>query len=271
MILTEEQKASIDANRRQYEALKSAGQKAAPGALSQLTRKNEAAISPAAILARETIPGGWYYALSLSRGEALRLVNADGTSSASVIAWNADEPSERINHADSVKVQWTANLRKGRVILSDMGKVVFSIVEDTSGAHDALVGGSTAASNARRYGGDFRNTRDNFILAAGKLGLARRDIPQPVTFFAPLDVDAKGAFVWDEARRAKNDFVDLRAEMNLLVVISNCPHPLDPREIYAPGQLEVLRYLAAASPEDPCRHAGPEAARAFENTEAAQA
>lgn len=266
--LTEEQKAEIAANRAAYEALKAAGQGAAPKALPSLTPRDGAAIAPEHVVARETVPGGWYWYGRVARGETLRIATATGTSSVSVVAWNAADVSERINHADTVKVQWSAALRKGRVILSDMGRVVFSITEDTSGAHDALVGGSTAASNARKYGGDHRNTRDNVILAAMKLGLARADLPLPVTFFAPVETDAAGAFVWNENRRAKDDFVDLRAEMDLLVAVSNCPHPLDPHPVYAPGPIELIRHRTPIAADDFCRSGSAESIRAFDNTDA---
>jgi urea carboxylase-associated protein 2 len=270
MTLTEEQKAEIAVNRANYEKLKAAGQ-GAPRALPNLTKKDGAPIPRSAIIARETVPGGWYFYGRVARGETLRLLNADGSSAVSVVAWNAHDISERINHADTVKVQWSASLRKGRVILSDMGKIVFSIVEDTSGAHDALVGGSTAASNAKKYGGDYRNTRDNLILAAGKLGLSRADIPLPVTFFAAVKTDINGGFVWNEARRANKDFVDLRAEMDLLIALSNCPHPLDPAPNYAPGPLQLTRFRGPVPASDFCRTGSAEAIRAFENTEAALA
>jgi urea carboxylase-associated protein 2 len=271
MVLTEEQKAEIAVNRANYEKLKAAGQGAAPRALPELTRRDAAPVAADSVIARETIPGGWYWYGRIARGETLRLFNAVGRSSASVVAWNAHDASERINHADSVKVQWSAALRKGRLILSDMGKVVFSIVEDSSGAHDALVGGSTSASNAARYGGDYRNARDNFILAAGKLGFSRADIPQPVSFFAPVDVDAEGRFVWNDAKRAKGDFVDLRAEMDLVVAISNCPHPLDPAPDYGPGPLELTRFRIPVAADDFCRSGSAESIRAFENNAAALA
>lgn len=270
MTLTEEQKAEIALNRANYEKLKAAGQGAAPKALPPLTARDGAEIAPEAIIARETVPGGWYWYGRIGRGETLRLVNETGGSAATVVAWNAHDVSERINHADTVKVQWSATLRKGRVILSDMGRVVFSITEDTSGAHDALVGGSTAASNARRYGGDRRNTRDNFVLAAAKLGLARADLPLPVAFFAPVETDADGGFVWNEGKRAAGDFVDLRAEMDLLVAISACPHPLDPRPDWAPGAIELVRHRAPVAADDLCRTASAENIRAFDNTDAAQ-
>ena len=269
MELTEAQKAQIALNRANYEKLKSEGQGAAPRALPPLTGKDEATLAPASVILRESIPGGWYWYGRIAAGETLRLVNRDGRSSASVIAWNAHDVSERINHADTVKIQWSANLRKGRVILSDMGKVVFSITQDTSGAHDALVGGSTAATNARKYGADFRNTRDNFVLAATKLGLTRADIPLPVTFFAPVETDAEGRFRWNETKRASNDFVDLRAEQDLLIVVSNCPHPLDPASDYAPGAIELVRYREPVGTDDFCRSGSAESIRAFENTAAA--
>jgi urea carboxylase-associated protein 2 len=267
MILTTEQQAEIAANKKRYEELKAAGQGQAPRALPGPTARDGAPIADRAILARETIPGGWYWTTRLVRGEALRIVNRSGQSCVSLLAWSSADPSERLNHADTIKVQWAASLRKGRVILSDMGRVLFSIIEDTSGVHDTLAGGSTGATNEARYGGvATRNTRDNFIIAAGKLGLDRRDVMPCISFFAPLSVDATGRFAWDASRRSAGDFVDLRAEMDLLVALSNCPHPLDPSAVYAPQPVEVVRYAPEpAGAGDLCRTASAEAIRAFEN------
>ncbi len=99
----------------------------------------------------------------------LRISLEDGHSTVALLAWNAQDLSERMNLPDTVKLQWTTELSKGRVIFSDMGRVMFSIVEDSSGAHDVLVGGSNAASNAAKYPGQAtRNTRDNLMKLAGK-------------------------------------------------------------------------------------------------------
>jgi urea carboxylase-associated protein 2 len=267
MILTEQQAADIAAYKRRYEDLKAAGQGQSPRALPPPTPRDGAPVDDTAIIHRETIPGGWYWTTRLNRGEALRLVNTSGGSCVSLLAWSVADPSERLNHADTIKVQWAASLRKGRVILSDMGRVLFSIIEDSSGAHDTLVGGSNAVTNAARYGdAATRNTRDNFILAAGKLGLGRRDVAPCLSFFAPVGVDAEGRFQWQANRRQPADFVDLRAEMDLLVALSNCPHPLDPAPTYAPDSVEVLRYRPKpAGVDDLCRTASAEALRAFEN------
>jgi urea carboxylase-associated protein 2 len=266
MILTEQQKAEVETNRKRYEDLKAAGQGNAPKALPQPTPRDGAPIAAASVIHHETIPGGWYWTTRLDRGETLRIVNASGKSCVSLLAWNRHDVSERLNYADTIKVQWTAELRKGRVILSDMGRVLLSVVEDTGGGHDTLAGGSTAATTAARYGDGFRNTRDNFILAAGKLGLARRDVHPCISLFAPVSVAADGTFAWNGARRTAGDFIDLRAEMDLLIALSNCPHPLDPATDYPSDPVEVVRHRSAPAGEnDLCRTASAEAIRAFEN------
>jgi len=267
MILTEHEKAEVEANRKRYEQHKALGQQQAPKSLPPPTPRDGAPIPPATIIHREVIPGGWYWTTRLDRGEALRIVNASGNACVSLQAWNAHDRSERLNHADTIKVQWAASLRKGRVILSDMGRALLSIIEDSSGAHDTMTGGSNAATNAARYGaGAFRNTRDNFVLAAGKLGLDRRDVHPCIAFFAPVAVDSEGRFEWHGERRSQGDFVDLRAELDLVVALSNCPHPLDPSPDYAPGDVEIIRYPAPKpAADDLCRTVSLEAKRAFEN------
>lgn len=176
--------------------------------------------------------------------------------------------SERLNCADTAKIQWSATLSKGRVILTDMGRVFLSLIEDTSGAHDLLMGGSTPASVLAAHGEPSRNTQENFLAAASKLGLGLRDIPACVTFFAPVSLDAQGRFVWNGARKKVGDFVDLRAEMDLAVVLSNCAHPLDPARPDAGGPVTVIRHRAALPrPDDPCRTMSPEIVRAFAFTD----
>ncbi|MBR0893789.1 urea carboxylase-associated family protein [Bradyrhizobium tropiciagri] len=267
MILTEEQKAEVAAHTRRYNELKAAGQDHAPRALPPPTARDAAPIATDAIIHREVIPAGWYWTTRLNRGDTLRIVDTAGISTVSLLAWNAADTTERLNHADTIKVQWAARLQKGRVLLSDMGRALLAITEDTSAAHDAVVGGSTAATNQANYGdGNLRNTRENFILAATKLGLDRRDVHPCVSFFAPVAIDANGKFVWSEGRREKGDFVELRAEMDLLIALSNCPHPLDPATTYPHASVEIVRYRAGAlAADDLCRTATAEAIRAYEN------
>jgi uncharacterized protein YcgI (DUF1989 family) len=165
-------------------------------------------------------------------------------------------------------VQWSAAISKGRIILSDMGRVLLSVIEDSSGTHDLLVGGSTSASTRATFGATTRNTQDNFLAAGSKIGLDIRDIPPCVTLFAPVSLDDSGRFCWREGCKRPGDFVDLRAEMNLIIVASNCPHPLDPSRPAASGPVTLIKYRAAApAADDPCRTSSPEATRAFAFTD----
>jgi urea carboxylase-associated protein 2 len=254
----------IAADRARYEEHQRKGLQNAPKALPGPST------IPAAEIANpihiETIPGGWYWSTTLKAGDTIRLSQSNGPSALAMIAWSEADTSERLNLPDTVKVQWTTAIAKGRVLFSDMGRVMLSLTEAASSAHDGLVGGSTAASNAAKYAGDTRNTRDNFILLAAKLGLDRRDIPSALTFFAPVRVLDDGTFVWREDLRQPGDYVELRAEMDLNIGLSNCPHPLDPNPTYAPQPVEVIRYRAPApAADDLCRTATAEAVRGFEN------
>jgi uncharacterized protein len=152
-----------------------------------------------------------------------------------------------------------------------MGRVLASVTDDTCGHHDSIAGGSTPESNARNYGkAGLRNTRENFLLAASKHGLSPRDVGPCVTFFAPVTTDAEGNFAWREDGLDPGQYIDLRAEMNLIVALSNCPHPL------APGgwRAEPVRAILWRSPPpeigDACRNASEEAVRAFVNTDSAR-
>jgi urea carboxylase-associated protein 2 len=260
--------ATIAANRTRYEALKQAGNGVTPRHLPPPTARDRAPIAEECIRHKETVPGGWYWTKLIRRGEALRIVNTSATPGVSVFAWNAHDTSERYNSADTVKIQWTSDLRKGRVLFSDMGRVLFSIIEDTCCAHDAIVGGSTPASNAKAYGdASLRSTAENMLLAAGKHGLGRRDVAPVISFFAPVSI-IDGRPQWREGAVTSGDFVDIRAELDLLVAVSNCPHPLAPRSEYAPDPIECVVYRAPPSTaDDICRTASAEAQRGFENND----
>jgi uncharacterized protein len=259
--------AQIAANRRRYEELRAAGQELTPRGLPEPTALDGAPVSPDAAIHRETVPSGWYTSLLLRRGEALRIIDDTGQSSVSLLAWREEDTCERINCADTIKVQWSAAISKGRVILSDMGRVAFSLIEDTCGAHDLLVGGSTPASVLAATGTSGRNTQENFLAAVSKIGLGVRDISPCITFFAPVALDEAGRFLWQEGRKRAGDFVDLRAEMNLIVVASNCTHPLNPSPSGG-GSVTLIKHRApAAAGGDLCRAASPEAMRAFAFTD----
>lgn len=261
----------ITADRARYEEHQRKGLLFAPKALPEPSGLSPLPLEDDTVIHVETIPGGWYWWTSLRTGEALRIERPDA-SCITLLAWNANDPSERLNLPDTIKVQWTTTISKGRVIFSDMGRVLLSVIEDSSGAHDPLMGGSTPHSNAERYPGiKTRNTRDNLALVAGKLGLTRRDLHASLNLFAPVQVDRDGHLGWGEGRSRAGDYIELRAEMDLLVGLSNCPHPLEPNPGYAPGPARVTRFRPPVpGADDLCRTATAEAVRGFENNTAAR-
>ncbi|MFZ3033881.1 MAG: urea amidolyase associated protein UAAP1 [Parvibaculum sp.] len=231
---------------------------------------NPAVIDEALVLSRESLPGGWGTSMVVPRGQTLRLTAAAGCEGVSVLLFRAAEPTERLNVGDTVKLQWSATLQRGKLLYSDMGRVLASMTDDTYGHHDALAGGSNAATNIAKYGDDgLRHTRGNFILLAAKHGLSKLDIPPCVTFFAPVTVDEAGKFAWMPPAVAEGDYVDLRAEIDLLVFVSNCPHPLSSGATFAPPSLELMRWQSLeATSTDFCRTSCEEARRGFDNTDA---
>lgn len=221
----------------------------------------------------ETIAPGGYASRQIARGTRLRLTDLSGDASPSLLLFNAECPVERLNIADTLKVQWNGYLGQGRLLLSDMGRVLASLVEDTAGAHDAFCGASNQASNARKYGDGFNhgahpNARDRFSLGVAKFGLGRKDIHPCLNLFKEVRVAQGGETVIDVGPYPPGRFVTLRAEMDLIVVLANCPHVLDPRPAYAVTPLRATAWRGPVTPEaDPIRNATPEGLRAFLNVE----
>ncbi|HEY4011704.1 MAG TPA: urea amidolyase associated protein UAAP1 [Polyangiaceae bacterium] len=226
---------------------------------------------------RLKLPGGGTWSHVLKRHTKLRIVDVDGGANVSAMFFHLEVPAERYNMPDTLKAQYTAFLTKGRVLMSDMGRVLCSIVEDTCGWHDTLCGHSDAAHVESLYGPKpyeharnemHRNARDNFLVELGKWGLGKEDLVPNVNFFSKVVAGNEGelAFVSNHSRAGVH--VDLRAEMNVLVVLTAVAHPLDPSPKYAPRSVELLvGECPPPTPDDPCRISRPEAARAFENTE----
>jgi urea carboxylase-associated protein 2 len=229
-------------------------------------------VDPDRVLWDEVVAGGGYTAGSLPRGARLQLTDLQGDACAGLLLHRADRPSERLNVADTVKVQWQAYLHEGQLLLSDMGRVLAAITTDTSGHHDTFCGTSNRATNAARYGdgapdGPTPNGRDHFGVALAKLGLERRDIAPNVNLFKGVRVDPDGALHFDGDLRPGATVV-LRFELPLLVSIVNVPHPLDRRPDYTVTPLRVTAWRGEpAAPDDPARAASPEAERAYRNTE----
>ncbi|HEY6880344.1 MAG TPA: urea amidolyase associated protein UAAP1 [Polyangiales bacterium] len=221
--------------------------------------------------------GGQMWSRVLRRGQLLTLVDVEGGATPAALFYNAEQPLERYNMADTLKAQHTARLTRGHVLYSDMGRVLMSIVEDTAGWHDTFTGHLDHAASQRKFGdGSFqalrnafyRDTRSNFLIELGKYGLGKRDIVPNVNFFTQVRVDDDGNLHFVPATTSGTK-ITLRAELDVLVVLSNTPHPLDPMTRYAPKPLllSIVQGPRVVAADDVCRTHCEQNRRGFELTE----
>jgi uncharacterized protein len=230
-----------------------------------------AGVDPAGLTWAETVAPGGYTHKVLARGTRLRLDDPTGQACAHLLVYNALEPVERLNVADTLKIPWQAYLGAGTPLLSGDGRVLASLVEDTSGRHDAFCGTTTEAWNAAKYGdarpeGPSPAGRSLFVKAAAKHGLTRRDLPPSVSFFQGVRVAADGALDW-LGSAGPGTHVTLVAELSLLVLLANVAHPRDPRAEYVVGPLRVHAWRGEATgPADSRFDATPELHRAYLNS-----
>ncbi len=229
------------------------------------------------ILFEETLSPGAAWSHTLKRGTALRLTDVEGGANIGAILYNADCPVERLNIPDTLKAQHIARLTQDFVLYSDMGRILCSITEDTLGWHDALSGCADAAAVKARYGearyqqhrNDFhRNAQDSFLIELEKVGLGPRDLSPNLNFFSKVAVGEGGALAFQTGHSAPGSFVELRAEMNVLLILNSCPHPLDPNPVYAPRPVRLtVKRVAPPAADDACRISRPENGRGFTLTE----
>lgn len=219
----------------------------------------------------ETMPGGGYASKRLARGTTLRLTDPHGDACVSVLLFNADEPWERLNVADTVKVLWQAYVGEGHLLLSDQGRVLASVTAGARDHSDTFCGTTTLNGNTGRYGdgsphGPTPAGRELFTLAAAKHGLTRRDLPPSISFFQGVRVGDDGTFTW-LGSAGPGATVELRAEMPVTVLLANVPHPLDPRDAYTCTPVEIRAGTGApTAPTDQLWSRSPEGERAFLNT-----
>lgn len=225
----------------------------------------------------ETIPGGNHWSGVLRRGTTLRLTDLEGGANVSALFYNREEKLERYNMPDTLKAQHTAFLTAGHVCYSDMGRILCSVIADTVGWHDTVCGVSDAALVARKYGAAsfqthrndmFRSGKDGLLIELGKWGLGKRDVVANVNFFSKVTADADGALQFQPGHSKAGDTVDLRFDMDVLLVLSCAPHPLDTSPEYRPAAVKLTaRHAGSAAADDLCRNACPQNQRGFINTE----
>jgi len=228
-------------------------------------------VDPADLVWAETVAPGGYTHKVLSRGSRIRFDDPTGAACAHLLLFNAFEPWERLNVADTQKIPWQAYLGQGSPLLSGDGRALATVLEDTSRHHDAFCGTSTDAWNERKYGGSAPegptpSGRSLFAKAAAKHGLTKRDLPPSVSFFQGVRIDADGAMEFTGSA-GPGRHVTLVAELPLLVLVANVAHPIDPRPEYAVGPLRVHAWRGAPTTADDDRFtASPEHTRAYLNS-----
>ena len=226
---------------------------------------------------RDILHPGQGWSRVLGRHQALTLTDTTGRACVGLLAYAARQPLERYNMPDSLKAQYTAFLTTGRVLMSDMGRVLLAITEDTCGWHDTLTGHGTQAEVDARWGVTtyqhqrnerYRGTRENFLIELAKYDLGRADLHANANLFAKVVTDEQGAFAFVPSNSRPGARVTLRSELEVLVVLSNTPHPLDPSPTYPCGPVELeIRDVPPPGPEDPCRIKRDENRRAYQMTE----
>lgn len=191
----------------------------------------------------ETVAGGNYTMLRIKLGAIVELTDLYGDACAHISLYNAQQTDERLNVADTVKVQWQAYPTAGQALLSDRGRALASILLDTSGKHDTFTGLSTKAQNEAQFGsgdafGPSPAARELMLLAAAKAGLGPRDVPQTVSLFKGCYVLPDGSL---QAQGSSGAYatVWLKAELPLILLLANANHPLDARSTYSVTPLRV--------------------------------
>lgn len=222
-------------------------------------------VDPADLVWDETLPRDGYASRVVRRGVHLRITDLDGTSNVSFVLHHAARTIERLNVADTMKLQWNAYLGAGSLLLSDMGRVLCTILDDSTAAIDLLCGASTPGYPSAAGG---TSGRERLILGLAKHGLTRRDLPPAANLFTEVQVDPDGALRCNPRPGSPGDHVTLRAELDLLVTLAVTPNPLEREPSIHDGVVRVTAWRSSpAAPDDPVRSASPEAQRAFENTD----
>jgi uncharacterized protein len=195
---------------------------------------------------RHTIHAGGYWMHVVKAGETLRLVDVEGNQAADTLFFNADNPSERYSATDTLREQCNVYIGAGTVIRSDICRPMLTVTADTVGRHDTLGGACATESNTVRYALETKTMhacRDSYLLAISEneqFGLTKRDIAHNINFFMNVPVTPDGRLTFADGVSAPGKYVEMRAEMNVIVLISNCPQLNNPCNAYNPTPIEVL-------------------------------
>lgn len=221
-----------------------------------------------------TLPAASHWSLMVRKGTQLTLTDVKGGGNLAMLMFNPNQLMEKYNAPDTLKCQHTFKLTKGNCLYSDMGRIFCSVVDDTFGWHDTVCGNSHASHVTKQWSkrdyqtnrnGWLQNGYDSFLVEMAKYNLKKEDMAANVNWFSKVQTDTEGNLSLGEPSKA-GDQVSLRFEMDTLVILHNCPHPLSKSSEYPKTPFQVtLAQAEAMTSDDPCLNFCAENQRGFEN------
>jgi len=233
--------------------------------------------APGSILYEDTLAAACHWSLRMRRGTVLKLIDVEGGANLGMLFYNPENLLERYNAPDTLKCQHTFKLSKGNCLYSDMGRIFCSIIEDSVGWHETVCGNSSKQLVKEKWGEktyqDFHNDWNqngysSFLVELAKYGLGKKDMAANVNFFSAVGVDDDGNMQYMENNSKAGDSVELRFEMDTLVLMHTCPHPLNPATEYPrkPVRYQIIQG-ATVSADDVCMNSRAENRRGFQNND----
>ena len=203
------------------------------------------ALDPAQATLDETIPAGEPWMKRLAKGQVFRIVDLEGNQAVDTLFYNAHDPEEHYSLTHTIQAQASLYLGLGSRLMSSEGNPMLTIVADTCGRHDTLGGACSCESNTVRYALEKRfmhSCRDNFMaaIADNPYGLQKRDIASNINFFMNVPVTPQGGLTFEDGISAPGKYVEMRAEMDVVVLVSNCPQLNNPCNAYNPTPVRCL-------------------------------
>jgi uncharacterized protein len=205
----------------------------------------ESPLDSAAAVLDVIVRAGEPWMQELQQGQTLRIVDLEGNQAVDTLFYNARDPGERYSAVDTIRAQGNLYLTTGSRLLSSQGREMLLITADTCGRHDTLGGACAAESNQVRYALDKRsmhNCRDNFLsaLARADIALSKRDLTSNINFFMNVPVTPQGGLTFEDGISAAGRYVEMRALMDVVVLVSNCPQLNNPCNAYNPTPVRML-------------------------------
>ena len=194
---------------------------------------------------REVVAAGEPFMKEIKKGQVLRILDLKGNQAVDTLFYSASDPEQRYDANNTIREQGNIYLSSGTALLSNQGNLMLTIVADTCGRHDTLGGACSAESNTVRYALEKRHMhscRDSFLMALADWdnGLSKRDLSSNINFFMNVPVTPDGGLTFEDVISEAGRYVEMRAEMDIIILISNCPQLNNPCNAYNPTPVEVL-------------------------------